>query len=216
MKKYLPFCIILFLQLIIFIFYILFLYWFYEKDHIIYNIKIVLNPSLNNSSMPTPSHIVNKTIQLINTLPKLDYTLIDFGCGGGEFIDKIYKIKSIKKIVGIELNSEQAVNTKNRFSKIKSISILNMDMVDYIFEPKPTIFYMYEPLWTLSKNDALPIYHNVMKNISKMTSLCYIIYVSGQNSILNKKFFKLYPFNIVHHSLCQRFIGFNHIYVLKN
>ena len=213
MKIYLTYGITLFLQLfIIFIF----LYWYYEKEHLIYNLKILLNPSLNKSGMPTPSQVINKTIQLINTLPKLDYTLIDFGSGSGDFIQKIYKINSIKKIIGIELDTEQAINTKKRFSKIKSISILNMDMVDYIFEPIPTIFYMYEPLWTLSKNNALTIYHKVMKNISHMTSPCYIIYVSGKNPILDKEFFKLYPYKIVHHSHVKRFTGFNHIYMLKH
>jgi SAM-dependent methyltransferase len=213
MKIYLTYCITLFLQLfIIFIF----LYWYYEKEHLIYGIKCILNPSLNKSGLPTPSQIINKTIQLINTLPKLNYTLIDFGCGSGEFIQKIYKINSIKKIIGIELDSEQAISTKKRFSKIKYISVLNMDMVDYIFEPTPTIFYMYEPLWTLSKNNALPIYHKVMKNISQISSPCYIIYISGKNPILDIEFFKLYPYKIVHYSQAKRFIGCNYIYMLKN
>jgi hypothetical protein len=215
MKIYLIYGISLFLQLIIIC---IFLYWYYEKEYLIYNIKGILNPSLNKSGLPTSLHIINKINHIINKLPNLDYTLIDFGCGDGDFIDRIDKINSIKKIIGIELDLKQAINTKKRFSKINYISILNMDMVDYIFEPIPTIFYMYEPLWTLSKKDALPIYHKVMKNISQLTSPCYIIYVSGIYPILDKEFFKLYPFKIVHHSQVKRLIGIflNHIYLLKH
>ena len=36
----------------------------------------------------------------INKLPKLNYTLIDFGSGDGDFINNIYNIKSIKKTIG--------------------------------------------------------------------------------------------------------------------
>lgn len=213
MKKSITISIILFLQLFI---YLIFLYWYYEKDHIIYYINTILNPSLNNSGMPTPSHIINKINELINNLPNKNYTLIDFGCGNGNFINNIYKIKLLKKIIGIELNSEQAINTKKRFSKINSITILNMDMVDYVFEQIPTILYMYEPLWCLPNNDALHIYHKVLENISKITTPCYIIYVSGIYPILDKEFFKLYPFKIVHHSHINRFLRYNHIYILKH
>ena len=77
---------------------------------------------------------------------------------------------------------------------------------------------MYEPLWDLNKEDALPIYHTVMKNISLMTAPCYIIYVSGIVPKLDNSFFKLYPFKMLYHSYIPRFIGWNlnHIYLFEH
>jgi cyclopropane fatty-acyl-phospholipid synthase-like methyltransferase len=61
---------------------------------------------------------VSKTLSVVCEPRTALKALIDFGCGSGEFIQKIYKINSIKKIIGIELDSEQAISTKKRFSKI--------------------------------------------------------------------------------------------------
>ena len=215
MKQHTTIIITIFLELIIFF---IFLYWYYEEDQFTYLLKCLINSSLNKSGLPTSRNIMNKITQLINKLPKLYYTLIDFGSGGGDFINNMHNIKSIKNTIGIELDINQANNTKKQFSEISSVTILNMDMVDYKFKSVPTILYMYEPLWCLKKEDALPIYHNVMNNISLMTDPCYIIYVSAIYPILDSEFFKLYPFKIIYHSYVQRLIGFNlnHVYVLKH
>jgi hypothetical protein len=215
MNKHIIVSIILYLVLILIYLY---LYWFYEKDHILYHIKCLLNNVKNTSGLPTHMHIITKIIKLINNLPKRNYTLIDFGCGDGDFINQIYKCNNISKVIGIELNSNQAKHTQKRFSKINSIQIKNMDMINYIFQPIPTILYMYEPLWDLTEKNALPIYHTVMKNISHLTTPCYIIYVSGIIPKLDKSFFKLYPFKMLYHSQIPRLIGLNlnHIYVFEH
>ena len=64
---------------------------------------------------------------------------------------------------------------------------------------------MYEPLWDLTEKNALPIYHTVMKNISHLTTPCYIIYVSGIIPKLDKSFFKLFK---------QCLVGANNIFEL--
>jgi hypothetical protein len=79
---------------------------------------------------------------------------------------------------------------------------------------------MYEPLWAMSKTDALPIYHTVMKSISQSTPNTipsYIIYVSGVNPILNEDFFSGYPYTMIHHSRARRALGWNanHIYLFR-
>lgn len=215
MKQHTIIGITLYFKLLLFC---ILLYWYYEKDYILFMMKCVFNLSSNKSGVPTSSNIIRKIIELINKLPNLQYTLIDFGSGDGDFINKIHNLNSIKKIIGIELDTDQANNSTKQFSKIDSITILNMDMVDYKYQQVPTIMYMYEPLWCLKKKDALPIYHKVLKNISQITTSCYIIYVSGIYPILDEDFFRLYPFKILHHSQVQRLIGFNlnHIYVLKH
>ena len=215
MNKHIIVNIILYLLLI---WYYLYLYWYYEKDHILYTINCLLNNSKNTSGLPTNNYMITKIHTLINNLPKRNYTLIDFGCGDGDFINQIYKCNNILKVIGIELNSNQANQTKKRFSKINSIEIKNIDMTNYIFQPIPTILYMYEPLWDLTEYNALPIYHKVMKNISNLTTPCYIIYVSGIIPKLDKSFFKLYQFKMLYHSQIPRFIGINlnHIYLFEH
>jgi 16S rRNA A1518/A1519 N6-dimethyltransferase RsmA/KsgA/DIM1 with predicted DNA glycosylase/AP lyase activity len=204
--------LLLFICIIIILLSIFFLY---EKDHIFYHIKALLNPSTNHSGIPTQPHIRKKVLSLLKTLPEMNYTLIDFGCGDGDFIHIVKD--QVNTIVGIELDASQAEKTRQRFADTPSITIKSMDMVDYKFESIPTIFYMYEPLWLLSKKDADPIYHKVMKNISTVTSPCYIIYVTSVYPILDESFFNQYQFEMLHHSLAKRIVGLyeNHIYLFK-
>ncbi len=191
------------------------IFFIYEKDHIFYHIKCLLHPSSNNIGLPTQSHIRDNVISLLKLLPVMNYTFIDFGCGDGDFIHHVKDY--FHTIVGIEIHTNQAEKTRQRFVDNTSITIKSMDMVDYSFEPIPTIFYMYEPLWSLSKKDADPIYHMVMKNISTVTSPFYIIYVSGINALLDESFFNQYQFEMLHHSHVKRFLGLysNHIYLFR-
>lgn len=194
---------------------LLFTIFIYESDHIFYRIKCILYPSYNNTGLPTNSHIRNKIISLVKSLPSMNYTLIDFGCGDGDLINHIKD--HVHTIIGVEIDQKQAEQTSKRFLNNPSITIKSMDILDYHYESIPTILYMYEPLWTLKKEVADPIYHKVMKNISSVTSTCYIIYVSGVYPLLDESFFNKYNFEIVHHSRAKRMLGWygNHIYLFQ-
>jgi hypothetical protein len=204
---YILLCIILVLLLILL---------YYESSHIYYHIKCLLS-SKNTSGLPTPTHIRSKITTLIKELPPLSYTLIDFGCGDGDFINHIHH--SFHHTVGIELDKEQAEFTRKRFYGMPTIDILTMNMIDYDFPRVPHVLYMYEPLWKVSRDEALTVYHTVMKNVSSshLYIPSYIIYVSGIHPILDETFFSNYPYTMVHHSRARRILGWNanHIYLFK-
>ena len=165
MEKQYIIILILFLELIG---SCLFLLWHYEKEQLLYIKETIFNPSKSKSGLPSSPHMIQTVKEIIKKLPKNNYTLIDIGCGNGDFINKIHT--NVSKVIGIELDAKHAELARKRFSNNMSISILTIDMVDYKFDSltSPTIIYMYEPLWCLKKTDALPIYHKLLKNISEI------------------------------------------------
>jgi phospholipid N-methyltransferase len=216
MEKQYIIIFILFLELTGFC---LFFLWHYEKEQLLYIKETIFNPSKSKSGLPSSPHMIQTVKEIIKKLPKNNYTLIDIGCGNGDFISKIHT--KVSKVIGIELDAKHAELARKRFSNNMSISILTIDMVDYKFDSltSPTIIYMYEPLWCLKKTDALPIYHKLLKNISEINlKECYIIYISGALvPILDKKIFNSYQLKILHHEQISRFLGWklNHVYLLK-
>jgi hypothetical protein len=193
---------------------VLIILFYYESSHIHYHMTCLLS-SKNKSGLPTPSHIRSQLMTLIKELPPLSYTLIDFGCGDGDFINHAHH--SFHHTVGIELDNEQAEFTRKRFHGLPTIDILTMNMIEYSFPSTPFVLYMYEPLWKVSHKDALTVYHTVMKNVSHSNVPSYIIYVSGIQPILDDAFFSNYPYTQLHHSRARRILGWNanHIYLFK-
>ena len=88
-----------------------------------------------------------------------------FGCGDGDAIQSFYSY--VKKVIGIEINEEQAISTRKRFSDILSVSIVHSDIINYNFASTQSILYMYEPLWCMEKNDAILIYKKVITSFIK-------------------------------------------------
>lgn len=216
MEKQYIIIFILFLELIC---SCLFLLWYYEKEQLLYIKETIFNPLKSKSGLPSSPHMIQTVKEIIKKLPKNNYTLIDIGCGNGDFISKIHT--KVSNVIGIELDAKHAELARKRFSNNMSISILTIDMVDYKFGSltSPLIIYMYEPLWCLKKTDARTIYHKLLKNISEINlNECYIIYISGALvPILDKKIFNLYQLKILHHEQISRFLGWklNHVYLLK-
>jgi len=186
-----------------------------EYNYISYNIKLLLNLTSNKGALPSSLSIRNKIIDIISSLPKIKYTFIDFGCGEGDMIKHIYKY--VNNVIGIELDKYNANFSKKRFSSIPKIKIKNINMIDYNFKDIPTIFYLYEPLWLMNKIDALKIYDKVIQNMSLINSKCYIIYVSGINPKLDKRFFESKNYKLITYSYSIRILGFyrNNIYVFQ-
>jgi hypothetical protein len=189
---------------------LLLLFMYYESEHVVYHAQCLFS-NKNKTGLPTPLLIRKQVISLIETLPR-NLTLIDFGCGDGDFISHCHPY--VNKTIGIELDLIQANQTKAKFMHHKSIQIIGMDILDYPFESKNSILYMYEPLWTLSKDNAKEIYTKVMhkQNLSR-----YIIYVSGIQPILDESFFLERSYKTIHHSRANRMLGWNanHIYLFS-
>jgi len=194
---------------------LLMLLLYFESAQIYYFLNLMFQPSGNRSGVPTPFHIRQKIVNIIEGLPKREYIFIDFGCGDGDLIESVYT--KVKSVVGIELDIDQASIAKKRFSSIPSIHISYMDMTNYIFPYKPHILYMYEPLWLMKKEEAYPIYDKVIKNMSSSTQPCYIIYVSGVKPILDEKIFIQHSFTLVYHTRIRRMLGWNanHLYLFQ-
>jgi hypothetical protein len=209
MNKY----IIVIISIIVIILIILLItFFYYEKDHILYYLSF----SSNKAGLPTPSSVLSIVKNIIQQLPKDNYTLVDFGCGQGNFINHMYPY--VTNIVGIENHIDQASSTMKRFIFIPSITIKCIDMQDYLFTNNSTILYMYEPLWTMKKEESINIYHTVMKNVIKVSSLFYIIYVSGIRQLLDNSFFEQYNFKTLYYTRIKRGLGWNgnHVYLFKS
>jgi len=184
-----------------------------EKTHIRYFLK-----QCNLTALPTNDRCSAKVLEIIKTLPSRPYRVVDFGCGEGDMLHKIDSNTDIHDIVGVELDEALAQNTMERFKSSNNIVVHNMDMVHYTFESVPTIVYMYEPLFRMSVDDAIPIYKNVFLNLSKNNQVKYIIYVSGVKQMLPPAFFETYNYSLLDHCKVSRFIGLaaNHVYLYKS
>jgi hypothetical protein len=192
------------LFLILFLFILLI---YFESDQLVYHAKCAVRPSLNQAGLPTPSSI-RTTI-----LPWLDKPiLIDFGCGDGDFIS--YAASRVKTTIGIELDNEQAQYAQHRFQTNPTITILSMNMKDYMFPTEPFIIYMYEPLWKMNREEAVSLYDEIVSRVPAHGS---IIYVSAYSPLLDEAFFVQRNFHVVHKARARRILGWeaNHMYYLS-
>ena len=166
-------------------------------------------------AIPLPKNIKKIILKILNELPTNKYTFIDFGCAEGNVIDLVYK--QTDKAVCVELEKELTDKAEKRFKDIKNIQILNQDMNDYKYTPAPTILFLYEPLWSMKKEDALPIYKSIFEKIPKDINPFYIIYVSGIKQHLSESFFNSFGFKTDKHYKLKRFLGLtaNNVFVFS-
>ncbi len=171
------------------------------------------------AAIPLPKNIQNivKKIMKDDIPDSKKYTFIDFGCADGNVIDLIYK--TTNKAVCIELEKTWTDMAEKRFKGINNIQVLNMDMNNYKYENNPTILFMYEPLWSMKKEDALPIYQSILGKINEYKDIhpFYIIYVSGVNPHLDEAFFNQLGFHMKQYYKLSRFLGFkkNNVYLFE-
>lgn len=188
---------------------------YHEYAPIEYNVKQLLYGE-DKAGLPTPLHSRNRIHSIIQSLPQHTYTLIDFGCGQGDFIQCMVDHPSLHTIVGVEMDEKHVDYCKTRFKAHSSVSICHQNMLDYVFPTTPLILYMYEPLWCMNHDDAISIYRAVLDRFPTQSNN-YILYISGVSPILNSSFFKEIKCEILLHSRITRGLGWyaNHIYVLQ-
>ena len=167
-----------------------------EKDHIRHYIRCKRAPAEGMSGMPTPTHVLRQVARALDRLPFADYTLVDLGCGQGEFLGHAHG--RFARAVGVELDPVTAERARARFAGAiadkgagkGAVEIVTGDMTEYQFGPGPQVVYLYEPLWQMAKEDALPVYERLFDSLAaQLEPGSYVIYVSGVRPLLDHQFF---------------------------
>eukprot|EP01031_Cornospumella_fuschlensis_P032305 gene32305-39068_t len=149
------------------------------------------NESRNPAYFPTSSpalELMWKTLDRI--LPSYENSIfVDFGCGTGITLLTAMQ-KPFKSIVGVELDSQTAIFAEKNIQRfrvdqqteVKSsrVSVRNMDMVEYKLpaeaKTSTVVLFMYEPLWTMSKAQAFPIYQKIFQSMAAGSGELYVVY----------------------------------------
>lgn len=158
-----------------------------------YGIVLNLNNHNINSQQPTPGYLIREINNLIiyHTPSKIK-TIIDFGCGD---CDTLNKIDFNYKKIGIEYSKEiyeHAIH-KIKENKYKIDEIRNTNILDYNFDTS-FLLYMYEPLWD---SENIDVYERLFYKISKLNYEIDIIYLSGLTKKINEDFFNKYNFYVI-------------------
>ena len=144
-----------------------------------------------------PLHYINLKIlnNYLNSLKNNHYIFIDFGCGIGNILQEVNKLKKFKRIIGIEKSKISYDIANENISE--NILIRNMSMENYIFENSPTIFYLYEPLWNIKDKEIKNnIYKKIFNNLNNIDNIKIIYISSSYARDLDDTFFKSYNFNL--------------------
>ena len=192
---------------------------YYEWEQIKYYLLCV-RENKHTVGLPTPSRILRRVLAIIQHAVEIEpcLTLVDFGCGDGEFLYHVHQALPNMQLVGIELVSASAQRSRKRFAHVKNIHIETADMTAYRFQNRPTLLYLYEPLWTVSSGEARPVYQMVLENLLadvQTRHAVYVLYVSGVHAHLSADFLDCFlPMRVIAHGKVSRFVGANHVWLL--
>lgn len=120
---------------------------------------------------------------------------IDFGCGTGLAVLSALTYPFLE-VVGVELDETSASLAQKHVDKFRkssllrctNVKILCKDMSNLEFSSigctetnklnvlPAIILYMYEPLWTLAKEDAIHIYRKILKNAKSSGRKVIVMY----------------------------------------
>lgn len=153
----------------------------------------------NKSYVPTEQcelKIIKR--ELSNILDTDQYLFIDLGCGEGNVVN--YFQKYFKKSIGVELDKSSAIRATQNTN---GAEIINKNILDYTFENKLSVIYMFEPLWLLPPKIAISIYNKILENISSaiIDNDAYIVYLAGKNNVyIDETIFNKYEFIKITHN----------------
>jgi hypothetical protein len=140
---------------------------------LVYNYEHLSNYFSGKNSVSTLSKIIKLCKNMIKDYNMQDYIFIDLGCGDGNLIDLIES----KKAVGLEIDEKLYLEAKKKVGH--KATLINCDILDYNYDNKNTLIYMYDPLWKLGKNQAALFYQRIIDNISTISKNVFLILVSG-------------------------------------
>jgi methyltransferase family protein len=164
--------------------------------------------STESAGAPTShKNLVEIKCALQKEIDTEDFTFIDFGCGGGSVINEYEK--DFKRLIGIELNPKLARIARRKTKHHNNVKIYNKDIQEYRFKRRPTILYLYEPLWQVYPiHKAMEIYENVINNLTDMARKAHqrvlIVYLTGLQRADLTDFFADKPYTL----LKQKTLGF--------
>ena len=168
-----------------------------KQDSNLINVTGLLNNSSGNiAHMSLSSLALQQMWTILATLPGFSFSesiFLDFGCGSGLVILSALMYPFFK-VIGVELDKTSASIAdanitsfkKNKPNLVccKDVQILNQDMSSLEFSSigsrgvkLPTvILYMYEPLWTIAKEDAIHIYRNILTKAKESRRKIIVVY----------------------------------------
>ena len=150
----------------------------YHLIHLTHLIHFITRKS-EYVSIPTNIIILQNVKKIIyeNIHNYYDFTLIDFGCGDGQFIKSMKD--DFNHIIGVEKEHKSYLNSIKNCEYEDNISIINISMEDFTFPNTKTILYMYEPLFLIKDRDIINNIYNKVINNYKNQGSCkkYILYV---------------------------------------
>ena len=152
---------------------------------------ILSNSSGNFAHLSISSLALQKMWSVLTKRPGFsfkDSIFVDFGCGTGLAIlsASTYPFKSV---IGVEMDNTTATlaqknidifKNKSKLLQCKDVKILSQDMSGFEFSSigrmETIVLYMYEPLWTLAKQDALIIYRRILKKAKESHRKIIVFY----------------------------------------
>ncbi len=152
----------------------------------IYNDRTVLKHAFRSkkvsyASIQSSPRILYALLQVLkkNNIDPRAYTVVDVGCGDAVFLKELSKY--FQHCVGIEIDKSTAEVAQKNTASCSNVEIHHQDMVDYVFVDRPTIVFMYEPLWMVPQEKAWEIYTQLFQNMFQTLSPdnVRIAYVNG-------------------------------------
>ena len=123
---------------------ILIVYLYFENALVIYTMKRVIYGE-DEAGSPTPFQSRKDIKSIIESIAKtnMNMTLVDFGCGQGDFIQYMKENTFLCKLIGVEMDQKHVDKCMERFKTDSKIEIYHQNMIDFIFPKEPIILYMY-------------------------------------------------------------------------
>jgi len=115
----------------------------------------ISRPDLSGINNETPTDPFVLDLLFRNIRIKKDDILVDIGCGRGRVINWWLSQGLQNRIIGIEIDSEIADNTKKRLRIHNNVKIVTANAAEFIIN-EGSIFYLFNPFD-----------HNLMKQFSK-------------------------------------------------
>ena len=114
------------------------------------------------------------------------FTVLDMGCGYGNYIGLINDHFPDASIVGIEKNSIVAKNTEKRYSGIPNIQIVNDDFIEHDVDREVDVLLMNYVLFYFNYRDKLKILEKAKSVLSRNGSIVICQYFSGIEQLKNR------------------------------
>jgi len=174
---------------------------FIYELYVNWNQTVFIKLSHANSLQTIPC-IIDRVAHYCN-MSNENSTLIDIGSGDGFFLSKIISKTNFNNYIGVEIeeNSHSVAISRG----LQQVEFINTDVTVHNFMETPSVFYMYEPFFSMAYDEAIQSYDKLFKKMPKNIPLT-IVYVTGavthpwmkkgRQDLLKSNMFEKYNFEI--------------------